>query len=93
MFCLFAKQISGEIFRNANVFFQHYFHPRPAAGPCQNFYQLPTAVDRNFGALFLKLSASPYNNPFVLGNCILDGLRFTAILIAFAKVLNIASIL
>ncbi len=34
-----------------------------------------------------------YSTPLVLGSCILSGFRFTAILIALAKALKIASIL
>ena len=40
-----------------------------------------------------RLSTSTYNTPLVLGKTIFSASRFTAILIAFAKALNIASIL
>lgn len=43
--------------------------------------------------LMSSYSRTFYKTPFVDGNCIFDKSRFTAILIALAKALNIASIL
>ncbi|SFW52262.1 hypothetical protein SAMN05661012_02343 [Chitinophaga sancti] len=104
---VFAKQISEDFFRITNLPAVFSFPQRKflLAGSFSTFGRKtagPGAIDdpATAGSSIAKLETAistpiqyPYSIPFVLGNCILDGLRFTAILIAFANTLKIASIL